>query len=93
MHFSRVLPVAALLAVLLLGAACASKDPVPPGSKEIPGEQIVIDPDLELKPALDWPVAGQPAPAFSLPSLAGDEVTVPGDFEGRAVLMLFFSLG
>ena len=67
-----------LLAVMLLGAGCLANDPAPPAG---------------LKPPLDWPEAGRPAPGFSLPSLAGGEVTVPRDLEGRAVLMLFFSPG
>jgi len=87
--FRSLLVAVALLSLLFLGAACGSRDPAP-GAKEPPAP---AGSESELKPPLDWPEPGQPAPAFRLPALAGGEVTVPGDFEGRAVLMLFFSMG
>jgi hypothetical protein len=49
-----------------------------------------IGSESELKPSLE---PGTPAPEFSLSTLAGDEYTVPKDFEGQAVVMMFFSLG
>lgn len=48
------------------------------------------EPKPEPKPSLE---PGTPAPEFSLSTLAGDKCTVPKDFENRAVLMMFSSLG
>lgn len=80
-------------ALLFLGAACGPRDTAPRGGEQTPPEQVAPDPGTALGPPLDWPEPGKPAPEFRLPSLAGGEVSVPGDFAGRAVLMLFFSLG
>lgn len=90
-------PVLALLlaiAILLPAAGCGSKGSVPAGGITPPDKLTVPNrPDPVLPPPLDWPTPGAPAPAFRLPSLDGREVTLPEDFQGRAVMLLFFSLG
>lgn len=86
-----------LAALLLVAAGCGWAGPAPNGSTTppdrsaapgVPGGTAAV-----LPPPLEWPATGAPAPAFRLPSLIGGEVSLPGDFQGRAVMLLFFSLG
>lgn len=58
--------------VVLLAALAASAPP----------------PEKAEAPALDHPRLGEPAPAFTLPSLAGQEVSLT-DYEGKFVVLHF----
>ncbi|MEW6458693.1 MAG: hypothetical protein AB1441_06450 [Bacillota bacterium] len=86
-----------LAALLIAAAGCGSGGPVPNGSTTSPDRaaapEIPGGAGTELPPPLDWPTPGTPAPAFRLPSLDGGQVSLPADFRGRAVMLLFFSLG
>ncbi|MEW6541417.1 MAG: hypothetical protein AB1402_07380 [Bacillota bacterium] len=87
-----------MLAGLLLAAAgCGFGGPAPNGSTTPPDRNAAPEAPsgtaAPLPPPLEWPATGTPAPAFRLPSLIGGEVSLPDDFQGRAVMLLFFSLG
>ncbi|AZK59052.1 redoxin domain-containing protein [Candidatus Desulforudis audaxviator] len=93
-------PVLALLllaALLLVAAGCGSWGSAPNGNITPPDQAAVpavpSGTGTALPPPLDWPTPGTPAPAFRLPSLDGGQVSLPADFRGRAVMLLFFSLG
>jgi hypothetical protein len=88
-----------MLAGLLLAAAgCGFGGAAPNGSITPPEKPAVPTvpgggTGAPLPPPLEWPATGTPAPAFRLPSLIGGKVSLPDDFQGRAVMLLFFSLG
>ncbi|MBO8128105.1 MAG: hypothetical protein H0Z39_02755 [Peptococcaceae bacterium] len=86
-----LLALALVMIIIGLLSACGARGPsnrqVESGGLELPNGAVTL-------PPMEWPPVNEPAPEVALEAFEDDRmVAVPSDFEGRALALMFFSLG